>query len=55
LGAEVLITDGIGPMAVELLKKMNIKVMSGVKGNVKEITNQYLNGKLKTNENPCDH
>lgn len=55
LGADVLITDGIGPTAIELLGKMKIKVIFGEKGTPKKVIEDFLKGKLKENTNPCDH
>ena len=55
LGANVLITDGIGPSAINLFGEMNIEVVYGVKGKAKDLVNHYLEGKLKLNENSCNH
>ena len=55
LGADVLMTSGIGPMAVGLLKKMDIEVLTGVEGHVDGLVERYLKGQLKPEENPCDH
>ncbi|MFH1393834.1 MAG: NifB/NifX family molybdenum-iron cluster-binding protein [Candidatus Micrarchaeota archaeon] len=55
LGADVLITDGIGPSAIALFGKMNIEVLYGVKGKARDLAERYLEGKLKPNENSCNH
>jgi predicted Fe-Mo cluster-binding NifX family protein len=55
LGANVLITDGIGPTAIRLFGKMGIEVVYGVKGKTNELITKYLEGKLKTDENSCVH
>ena len=55
LGAKVLVTDGIGPMAIELFGKMDIEVLHGVNGKVSDLIERYLKGKLKPDENPCNH
>jgi len=55
IGADVLITGGIGPMAVKILEDYNIKVVIGVSGKVDEIIIKYLDGKLESNNNQCSH
>ncbi len=55
LGADVLITDGIGPTAIELFGKMGIEVVYGAKGKTNDLIGRYLEGKLKTDENSCAH
>jgi predicted Fe-Mo cluster-binding NifX family protein len=55
LGANVLITGGIGPMAIALLGKMGIEVVYGAEGKATDLVAGYLKGKTKPNENPCDH
>jgi len=55
LGADVLITNGIGPSAVALFGKMNIKVLYGASGKTKDLVDCYLKGKLEKNENSCNH
>lgn len=55
LKADVLITGGIGPAAVEMFKTMKIKVVYGVNGSVKKILGDYLGKKIMVNENACHH
>jgi len=55
LGADVLITEGIGPMAVKLFGKMNIEVIYGIKGNANDLVKHYLEGELEPDENACNH
>ena len=53
---DVLICGGIGDGAKEALKKANIKPYGGVYGNADSIVNDFINGKLKYNENvQCSH
>ena len=53
---DVLICGGIGDGAKEALKKANIKLYGGVYGNADSIVNDFINGKLKYNENvQCSH
>jgi len=52
--ADVLITLGAGPMAVELLKSMGIKVIFAG-GKVTEVVERYLKGELKEKDNTCSH
>ncbi|MBN1169655.1 NifB/NifX family molybdenum-iron cluster-binding protein [Candidatus Micrarchaeota archaeon] len=55
LGANVLITDGIGPSAIALFGKMDIEVVYGAKGDITGLVDRYLKRTLKTNENSCNH
>jgi predicted Fe-Mo cluster-binding NifX family protein len=55
LGASVLITGGIGPSAIQLFGKMGIEVICGARGKVSELVVDYLEGKLKADENSCAH
>ena len=47
LGINKLICGGIGNGAISALTKYNIEVLAGVKGNVDEAVELYLNGNLK--------
>ena len=49
--ADVIITYGMGPKAVDFLKSFGIKVILGVSGEVKEVVEKYLKGELKGDEN----
>ena len=55
LGADVLITKGIGPSAIELFGSLGIKVIFGVGGDAKKAAESYLSGKLKETGNSCSH
>lgn len=50
--AEVILTGNIGPNAFEILKAAEIKVITGVKGKVKEVIEKYKNGELKPGSGP---
>ena len=49
LGVELLICGGIGGGAKDILAANNIKIISGISGNVDDVLNDYLNGTLKEN------
>jgi predicted Fe-Mo cluster-binding NifX family protein len=55
LDADVLITDGIGRMAINLFADMGIKVIFGNKGKARELAEQYIKQKLESKGKPCDH
>lgn len=46
-GAETVITGNVGPNAFQTLSSLGIKVYTGAKGTVKEVIQQYKDGKLK--------
>ena len=50
----VLITGGIGPRAIELFKKLNIKIITNVEGKIEKVISDYLSGKIKENVDPCE-
>ena len=52
----VLITGNIGEMAVKLMEELGIEAIRGVNGDINQIIEDYLNGKLKSSEDCCtDH
>jgi predicted Fe-Mo cluster-binding NifX family protein len=53
--ADVIITSGCGPMAVNLFKELNIKLIVGVSGKISDVVSDYLSGKLETENNTCSH
>ena len=55
-GATVVLAGGIGPMAVNLLQDRGIEVTTGVPPlPAFEAVRLYLEGKLKTTDNSCNH
>jgi predicted Fe-Mo cluster-binding NifX family protein len=56
LGADVVITGGMGSRAQELLGRSGIAVIVGVSPNdPRAVVTDYLEGRLKGGENICDH
>jgi len=56
LGAEVLITGGMGRRAQHLLASSGIEAIVGVSANdPRAIVKDYLEGCLESGENLCDH
>lgn len=53
--ADVIITGGCGPMAVNLFKELNIKLIVGASGKISDVVSDYLGGKLETEGNACSH
>ncbi len=54
-GVNVIITQGAGPRAIELLNNFGIKVILTEKEENKEVIKNYLKGELKEKENQCNH
>ncbi len=55
-GATHIIAGGIGQRAIALFNQNNIEVIIGAGANSpKQLVNDYLNGKLITGKNACDH
>ena len=50
---DILIAGGIGSMAVKGLEANQIKVYCGVSGNLDEVINTYLDGKLISSNEVC--
>ena len=56
LGANVIISGGMGPRAQDLFTQNNIKVVVGAPSETPEqVVKDYLCGNLKTGSNVCDH
>ena len=53
--ADVIITGGCGPMAVNLFKELNIKLITGASGKISDVISDYISGKLDSNANECSH
>ena len=55
-GVNIIMAGGIGARACDLFTEKNIKVISGVPTDSPEaIVQIYLDGKLETGANICDH
>jgi predicted Fe-Mo cluster-binding NifX family protein len=55
-GVDVVLSGGMGVKARELFSMNNIEVCIGVSSDSPEIlVEQYLQGKLQTGQNQCDH
>jgi len=52
-GVDIVIAGGIGPRAINLLNSFNIKVISRVSGNEKEVIENFLKGELKEMSRSC--
>lgn len=56
LGAEVIITGGMGQRAQQLFAEHNVEVVLGaVPAPVDDVVTAYLAGTLQSGANPCDH
>lgn len=53
LGINVIISNGIGGGAIEIFCEKNIKVIIGASGDVETIVKDYLEGKIKSEEDIC--
>ena len=51
-GADIIITGNVGPNAFKTLKAANIKIITGVSGNIKTVLEKYNRGELKEIEEP---
>ncbi|HOJ29822.1 MAG TPA: NifB/NifX family molybdenum-iron cluster-binding protein [Spirochaetota bacterium] len=55
-GATCILAGGMGTRARQLFEEQNVVVITGVEGTEPDtIVNDYLQGKLKTGANMCDH
>jgi len=52
LGADIMISGGMGPKAIEYFEKLNIKVFTGAQGSVKSNLAKFLENKLSS-ASPC--
>lgn len=56
LGVHVVLAGGMGWRAQQLFRESGITVVVGASGDVaRAVVQSYLDGDLKTGENPCDH
>ncbi len=54
-GATVIITGGMGGMAVNLFKEQNIDVILGATGSIEETLQTYISGELTSTGSVCNH
>jgi predicted Fe-Mo cluster-binding NifX family protein len=54
-GIDIIISGGMGPRAQDLFAQNSIQTITGVRGEVKSILNQYVNGRLSAGPDLCDH
>ena len=54
-GIDVIITGGMGQMAVNLFNRQGIDVILGAKGRIDVNINEYLGGFLSSRGSSCDH
>ncbi len=55
LGVDSIIAGGMGTRAINLFKQNDIEVITGAAGSLDGVVEEYLSGKLVTEENICDH
>lgn len=55
LGIDCILAGGMGRRAKDLFDEAGIEVVTGVTGSVEEGVKLYLDGKLDTEEDICDH
>lgn len=53
LGVNVIISSGMGSGAINLFNQFNIEIITGAKGHVQNIIEQYLEGKLISSNAVC--
>lgn len=55
LAVDVVLAGGMGSRAVNLFQSNGIEVITGASGTVDQAVNLYLENKLETGNNVCDH
>ncbi|MCK5731635.1 MAG: NifB/NifX family molybdenum-iron cluster-binding protein [Tenericutes bacterium] len=50
----VVITGNMGQMAVNLMNNLDIQCIKGVKGNLVDVINAYVDGSLESKDITCD-
>lgn len=54
-GIDVIVTGGMGQMAVNLFNQQNIDVILGARGSINQNLNEYIGGILESTGSSCDH
>lgn len=54
-GIDVIVTGGMGQMAVNLFNQQNIDVILGARGSIEQNLNEYIGGVLESTGSSCDH
>lgn len=52
---DVIITGGMGQMAINLFKEQNIEVILGARGSIEDNLREYLGGDLVSTGEACKH
>ena len=52
---DVIITGGMGQMAIRLFKEQDIDVILGASGTIEDNLKEYIGGDLVSKGSPCDH
>ena len=55
LGVSVIISGGMGARAIEIFNDNGIEVVVGVKGEAERVVKLFLQGKLKSTGEVCNH
>jgi len=51
----VMISGGMGPRAIEWFRQFNVEVVTGASGMVKDVLNDYLEGRLSGDDSCGEH
>lgn len=54
-GIDVIVTGGMGQMAVNLFNQQNIDVILGARGSIEQNLTEYVGGVLESTGSSCDH
>lgn len=54
-GAKVIITGGMGAMAVKLFNNNSIDVILGAKNTLSNVVSKFINGSLESTASVCNH
>jgi len=54
-GINTIIAGGMGPRAQAIFAEKNIETIIGVQGKVSDVVQKYINNKLETSRDLCDH